>query len=161
MIYMGQCELCGKEKKTRSVKEEGATIDACYQCVPDTSKDIDIRTIQSFSTRNNPNTSILKKTYELIDAYGATIRHKRESMNLTIEDLARKINISSRYLQKIEHEQITPDEKTIRLLERSMEIKLKALVDSGEVNKPDEEKNVDDKPMTLGDIIKNKIDLKE
>jgi uncharacterized protein (TIGR00270 family) len=152
---MGYCELCGKNKKTRTVKEEGAIIEACYDCCKEQTKNVTLKTIQSF---NQPriNTAEMKKySYELIENYGNLIKQKRG--NKTIEEFAKQLNISTNYLKKIENEQLTPDKKTIQILEKQLNIKL-----TERIEEPDEVEQTEtqNSEFTLGDILKNKLKLK-
>ena len=155
---MGTCELCGIERKTRQVKEEGAIIEACYNCVQDTSKNVNIRTIKKFRS-SSMRTDIPKKTYELADNYGLIIRKSRESMGLTIDELAKRLNISSGYFHKIEKEEIKPDERTIKIIEKTINKSLTiAIIEpDSEEDQDNTEQKRDNGNLTLGDLIKGKL----
>ena len=155
---MGTCELCGIDRKTRTIKEEEAIIDACYICVPDTSKDVHIRTIPAFREKRSVKPNIPIKTYELVDGYGRIIRTSRELKGMTIEEFAKKLNISTGYYHKIEKEQIKPDEKTIKIIEKNIKKTLTTFVEAY----PDKEENNDEETsrnedLTLGGIFKSKL----
>ena len=154
---MGICELCGKERKTRTVKEEGATIEACYICSPGTEKNVSIRKVPIFRERSAP-VNIPKKTYELIDNYGKTIRTARETRKMTIEELAKKMNISTGYFHKIENGTMTPDQKTIKIIEKNLNISITTRVESCDYEDENDKKETT-KPgiLTLGDIMKDKL----
>ena len=152
---MGLCELCGKERKTRTVKEEGAVIEACYVCVSGTEKNVSIRKVMRFTERN-AQVNVPRKTYELIDNYGKMIRQTRESMKLTIEELAKKMNISAGYFHKIENGTMTPDQKTIKIIEKNLNISITTPVESYDYE-DDKKENIKSKVLTLGDIMKDKL----
>jgi len=66
-----------------------------------------------------------KMVYDLAEDYGDQIRNAREAMELTQEELAKRINEKRSIIAKLESGDIRPDEKTTRKLEKILGIDLK------------------------------------
>jgi putative transcription factor len=63
--------------------------------------------------------------YDLAEDYNARIRKARETMGLTQEELAKRLNEKKSIVTKLETGDIRPDEKTMKKLERILGIDLK------------------------------------
>lgn len=88
-------------------------------------------------------------TWELVDDYPKRIRDARLRMNLTPEELGRKINEKKSIISKLESGSLRPDEALIKKLEKALDIKLKEKIAA-------ESKvyHAQKKPLTLGDLIR-------
>lgn len=61
---------------------------------------------------------------DLIENFGELIRKKREEMNLSQEDFAKKLQEKKNLIAKIEREEIKPDIHTARKIEKMLGIRL-------------------------------------
>jgi putative transcription factor len=71
-------------------------------------------------------------------------------MNLSIEELAKKIGEKESLLRKIEKEEIRPSDKVIDKLERFLKIKLREKIEA----KPKKEKKEEDIKLRIADVVK-------
>ena len=76
------------------------------------------------SPKPKPRSGVLIDEMELIEDYAKTIRAARQRKNLSQEELAQKIGERISTLQSIEAGRLKPTGKTIRGLERELEISL-------------------------------------
>jgi putative transcription factor len=147
------CELCGRNMKGRgrNVTIEGASMSVCPQCAAKfggQSSSSDSRTSSAPRTRPSwiggpekpppaqPRRSsaprpkpklrsgVLIDEMELIEDYAKAIRAARQKKHLSQEELAQKIGERISTLQSIESGRLKPIGKTIRGLERELEISL-------------------------------------
>jgi len=85
---------------------------------------------------------------ELVEDYGQVIRRAREALQLSQEDLGRKIGEKNSVLQKIEGGRLVPPEVLVQKLERALKIRL--VQEASEV--PMDGKAVHPEELTLGDV---------
>ncbi len=151
---MPSCELCGRSMKGRgrNVVIEGASMLVCPQCAtrfggqsapseprssstprthpswidgPDKPTPHRPRKASVQKPRPTPRSSgVLLDDMELIENYDKAIRTARQKKNLSQEELAQKIGERISTLQSIESGRLKPTGKTIRGLERELEISL-------------------------------------
>ncbi len=149
---MPSCELCGRGMKGsgRNVVIEGASMIVCPQCAAKFGKQPISSGPRSSSqpktrpswlggperstspqlkkapvTRPKPKSGgVLLDDMELIEDYAKAIRNARQKKNLSQEELAQKIGERISTLQSIESGRLKPTGKTIRGLERELEISL-------------------------------------
>ena len=86
---------------------------------------------------------------ELVDDYGQLIRKARQAMQLSQEDLCRKIAEKVSVLQKIESGRFVPDDTLVRKLEHALKIQL---FQEPSKAPPAEEKFSRRMELTLGDV---------
>ena len=122
------CEICGKPifGKPITIEVDGAYLKVCEECakygkIVNERKSGGIK--ESGFAKYSRNQ--VEDEYELIDGYGRIIKEMREKMNLTQEQLGRKIGIKPSLLAKIEQEKIIPDYPTLRKIEYSLKVKLR------------------------------------
>ena len=153
------CEMCGKKvSNLKTVLIEGSMLNVCPNCArfgkpvkPEIAatpveiaqrlelREKRLRTKNVFENIEN----------ELVDDYAKKIRDARTKMNLTPEELGKRINEKKTVITKIESKSMRPDENLIKKLETTLNIKL--------MEKPKPEK-VETKrtggELTIGDLIK-------
>ncbi|MDI6916746.1 MAG: multiprotein bridging factor aMBF1 [Thermoplasmatales archaeon] len=153
------CEMCGKKcSNLKTVLVEGSILNVCENCgklgkpikpetVP-TPLEIAMRLEQRekrFRTKN----VFENVENELVHDYAKKIKDARMKMNLTPEELGKRINEKKTVITKIESGNMKPDETLIKKLETALNIKL--------TEKPKTEK-VETKrtgrALTIGDLIK-------
>lgn len=166
-----RCEVCGRKIHGKPVKAiiEGAKLTVCGECskhgtivweatkptfIPKTktapamqSKSVKTQGIEKVQTT-------MESALELVDDYDVRVRHAREKMGLTHEDLGKRINEKVSVLKKVETRKIKPDDKLAAKLEHVLRIKLRTPaseekeVSKATISKPSS------RELTLGDIIK-------
>ncbi len=85
---------------------------------------------------------------ELVQDYGQVIRRAREALQLSQEELSRKIAEKNSVLQKIEGGRLVPPEALVQKLERTLKIRI--VQEVSEV--PIDGKAAHPEELTLGDI---------
>ena len=150
---MPSCELCGRNMKGRgrNVTIEGASMLVCPQCAarfggqtispesrsttaprtppswvggPEKQRPVQPRHSSTPPSKTKPSHGVLLDDMELIEDYTVKIRIARQRKQLSQEDLAQKIGERISTLQSIEAGRLKPTGKTIRGLERELEISL-------------------------------------
>ncbi|MGD9394978.1 MAG: multiprotein bridging factor aMBF1 [Candidatus Thorarchaeota archaeon] len=150
---MPSCELCGRNMKGRgrNVTIEGASMSVCPQCAarfggqptssesrsssaprtrpswvggPERPTTSQPRRSSTPKPKHKRRTGVLIDDMELIEDYAKAIRSARQKKNLSQEELAQKIGERISTLQSIESGRLKPIGKTIRGLERELEISL-------------------------------------
>ncbi len=105
----------------------------------------------SISRKKQP--QVLTEALELVDNFGLRIRRAREELELSHEDLGRKIGEKVSVLRKIESGKMTPDHRLAEKLEHALRVKL--LVPPSEPKAP---QAVLSQPrgVTLGEVVQLK-----
>lgn len=88
-----------------------------------------------------------KEEETLVEDYSQKIRNARNRMNLTIDDLGKKINEKRTIIAKIESGEMIPTDELVKKLERALNIKL--MEKPEDVRLANQNKNV----LTIGDLI--------
>ncbi|MCK4757847.1 MAG: TIGR00270 family protein [Thermoplasmata archaeon] len=159
------CEMCGKEVRTKLMMVEGAPLNLCESCQRFSAGEVVVRTekgqvvstpvAERLAKRERRMTSrdIYSQQGEKIiaDNYGERVRNRRREMNLSQEELAKKINEKKSIIVKIENQDIRPSDKLIATLERMLGISLKEAVEEVDVQSG---KEAYSRSLTLGDFIK-------
>jgi len=170
-----RCEVCGRKIMGKPVKAliEGAKMIVCVDCSklskiqweigstpsrPRTTRTTKIP-LPAISTKKQ--VPQVAETLELIDNFGSYIRHAREKMGLTHEDLGRKISEKVSVLKKIESGKMTPTHQLTERLEHTLKIKLLAPLSEPKI--PSGSIPLKHREVTLGDLInvKKKTEEKE
>ena len=153
-----RCEVCGRKIRGKPFRViiEGAKLTVCSRC----SRHGKIIWEEATPKLTLPKTRTVAPPLKIQKAKTAEtkIRHAREKLGLSHEDLGKKINEKVSVLKKIESGKMTPDNKLATKLEHALKIKL--LVPPSEEKIP---KKQITKPatreLTLGDLIQlNKKD---
>ena len=150
-VEIMHCELCGRETSgLKQVNVEGTMLKVCVDCArfgtesdtksgdplvgsslgenrgrasPPTSSDIAER-LQRRSNRYKPRDVFEGAVKELVEDYHIQIQKARNSMGLSQDDLARKLNERKSVVSKLETKAMWPDDKLVRKLERVLNITL-------------------------------------
>ncbi|TET09437.1 MAG: TIGR00270 family protein [Candidatus Thorarchaeota archaeon] len=186
---MASCELCGRSMKGRgrSMVIEGASMLVCPQCAtkfgnqsvssgprsssaprtrpswiggPEKPTPSRPRKPSTLKPKTKPRSGgILLDDMDLIEDYAKAIRTARQKKNFSQEELAQKIGERISTLQSIESGRLKPIGKTIRGLERELEISLLEAVGTAPIKVS---KGGSEAGPTLGDrvIVKRKISQK-
>jgi putative transcription factor len=146
-----ECEICGKETNKIFITEiEGTILRLCEEC----SRGGRILNIIEGGKKIKENLKskmdFEDEEYDLVENYGEIIAEARNKMNLSIEELAKKIGEKESLLRKIEKEEIRPSDKVIDKLERFLKIKLREKIET----KPKKEKKEEDIKLRIADVVK-------
>ncbi len=159
------CEVCGNQifGKTTKVLIDGAELVVCGRCasgatvVKLTSRPKIFTSVEKTSqapgpqaqTRRRQSAPTVPEGGELVDDHGQVIRKARQAMQLSQEDLCRKIAERVSVLQKIESGRLVPDDTLARKLEHALRIQL---IKAPTKTPPAEEKFSHPMELTLGDV---------
>lgn len=128
-----QCEICGSDIKGNPIRVnvEGTNLDVCKQCAhygkpsdkwsPVSRK---ISPVEKVVITRKPRRDIFDIDDEITPEYAEIIRKARESMGLSVEELASRIMEKVSLLKKIEREEIIPEDSVRKKLENTLNIKL-------------------------------------
>lgn len=129
-----QCEICGKESTLKRTVVEGTVLMVCPQCQKfgidkeeENFAPIPINVVERLKRREKKlkEKDIFEGKEEILaDDYSQKIRNARNRMNLTIEDLGKKINEKKTVIAKIENGEMIPTDELVKKLERALHIRL-------------------------------------
>ncbi len=160
------CEMCGKEVPvTKPVFIERSKLNVCPNCAKFGD---DYRAPQTRGGTSGPSAQVIEQrlqkreqrmqtkdvyrgteTVELIDDYGGAIRKARLAKGMDLDQFAASILEKKGILAKIEANDLIPDDKMVKKLEKALDIKLTETVSSGgRIGGGQSAK------MSLGDFIK-------
>ncbi|MEM2994413.1 MAG: multiprotein bridging factor aMBF1 [Candidatus Bathyarchaeia archaeon] len=163
-----RCEVCGGKihGKPYRVIIEGAKLTVCVRCSkhgvatweeePKPMAKVKTVILQPSKTES-AEPPMVEANLELVDGFGLKIKHAREKLGLSHEELGKKLNEKASLLKKIETEKMTPDNKLAVKLERLLKVKL--LVPKTEEKTPLTVSKPINRELTLGDLIQ--LDKKE
>lgn len=132
-----QCEVCGRQIFGNPFRAiiEGAKMSVCAECAklgsgywePKPQRRAKKRTkrqpiIPMPRRKQRPKVT---ETLELVDNFGKRVRQAREGLELSHEDLGRKIREKVSVLRKIESGKMVPDLVLAKKLEHALKIKLR------------------------------------
>jgi len=157
------CEVCGRHivgKPYRAVIE-GAKMVVCGSCVklgsayweerPQRPVKRTAKPLPRISVSGKKQPPALAEALELVDDFGLRVRRAREEMELSHEDLGRKIGEKVSVLRKIESGKMSPDLMLAEKLEHALKIKL--LVPPSEPKAPSVALSRPLEVPTLGDVV--------
>ncbi len=140
------CEMCGKEVPvTKTVVVEGSRLTVCPNCArfgedyrgsasggaPVSHTVIEERLQKRERRMKSKDIYAGSSTVELVDDYGGVIREAREARGMDLDQFAASILEKKGTLSKIESNNLVPDDKLIKKIEKALGIKLTETVQSG------------------------------
>ena len=159
------CEMCGKEvPMTKTVIVEGSRLNVCPGCArfgedyrasssngaPVTQTVIEERLQKRERRMQSKDIYAGSASVELVDDYGGVIREARVAKGMDLDQFAASILEKKGTLAKIEANNLIPDDKLIKKIEKALGIKLTEAVQSGVTVGGGNGRN----SMTLGNFIK-------
>ncbi|MDH7563759.1 MAG: multiprotein bridging factor aMBF1 [Candidatus Bathyarchaeota archaeon] len=162
-----RCEVCGRKifGQPQRVLIEGAKLTVCYECskhgkiIHEEPKPKTIapklsgkRQPLNIPVRSQPGIKI-DTSIELVENYGEKIRQAREKLNLSHEDLGKKLNEKVSLLRKIETEKMRPNNTLASRLEHVLKVKLIVPASEEKISDAKIPKAVS-REVTLGDLMK-------
>ena len=158
---MQECDICGrKTDKEYIVEVEEAQMHVCERCAKGMTP---IEIIDHSQNKNaKQEHSVIKHAFseegnEITNDYGSIIKKARERAGLTNKDLAIRINEKESLIARIERNQLVPDERVAKKLEKLLGIKLE-IESKQEEDKRSFGKN---EPLTLWDAAIKKESKKK
>lgn len=122
-----RCEVCGREIRGQPLRRviEGGRLTVCPQCARFGDEEW-TPTPPKPPQRGRGSTGDLSRleTLTLVEDYGRRIREARERMNMTIEELARRIGEKESVIKNLEREELVPSEALIQKLRRALKVEL-------------------------------------
>jgi putative transcription factor len=160
-----QCEVCGCKIFGEPVRSiiEGAKMIVCNKCgklgsgywnpKPQIRKrySINSQPIQPYAKKKK--SIVVSEEYEIVTDVGNIVRQARNRINLSHEDLGRKIREKVSVLRKIENGKMIPDLGLAERLEHALKITLRVPVSEPQVQGISSAKP---RETTLGDLIQLK-----
>lgn len=149
-----QCEMCGKGSVSAKVKVEGVLLSVCSGC----SKHGEFVSREGVVVKK-PKKVFVKKAErqimpeyeeEFVDDFSKLIRKKRQSLNLTQEELAKKISIKESLVKGVEAGSLFPSIGLMKKFERFLGLVLFVKKEKKKL----ELKKVGGEGMTIGDLLK-------
>jgi putative transcription factor len=121
-----ECEICGKETNKIFITEiEGTVLRLCEEC----SRGGRILNIieggKKIKENLKPKMDFEDEEYDLVENYGEIIAEARTKMNISIEELAKRIGEKESLIRKVERGEIRPSDNLIEKLEKILKVKLK------------------------------------
>jgi putative transcription factor len=149
------CELCGKEilGKPKRVVVEGAELETCAACG---SLGTEIRRPQTFVGPTSKVATHSRTRYrdiyrqmegELDPDFSEIVKNARKRAGITQEQLAAKIMEKALVIKKIERNELTPDDKLRKKLEKALNVNL--LI---EIGREKSQRGKSSGNLTLGDV---------
>ncbi len=155
-------EVCGHKihgSPTRALIE-GAKLTVCVEC----SKHGKIISEEEFEVKAPKRTPApihfaqkktvgakVEITQEVIEGFDAKIRHAREKLGLSHEELGKRISEKESVLRKLETGKMTPNNMLVTKLEHALKIKLLVPISEEKVTR--EVSKSPSRELTLGDLI--------
>lgn len=140
------CEMCGKDvPQTRAVIVEGTKLNVCPGCAkfgedyrspsaggaPVSQSVIDQRLERRERRMKSKDIYAGTASVELVDDYGTVIREAREAKGMDLKEFAASIQEKQGMLAKVEANNLIPDDKLIKKIEKALDIKLMETVQTG------------------------------
>ena len=157
---MHECDICGRATEQEYVIEiEGALMHTCERCANGKTP---IEVIDHSLRKEEKHEVHVSHTFaegdqEVADRYGDIIKAARERLGMTNKDLAVMINERESLIARIERNQLVPEEKIVKKLEKALNIKLESS-NKNDGKKLSFKKN---EPITLWDAAVRKSSKKE
>jgi len=159
------CEVCGRQIFSAHFRAiiEGVNLVVCSECCKlgsgyweptlKSSKKKGIKR-QPITFTKRKQLVIVPETLELVENVGPLVRHAREALGMSHEDLGRKTRERVSVLRKIENNKMVPDFGLAEKLEHVLKIKLRV-----PPSEPKTQISSKSKPQgaTLGDLINFKL----
>lgn len=142
-----QCDICGREGALYKTLIENSEMDVCDSC-----SKFGKKLTFSSQPKNDKKTALKNKTIFILIGYSKIIKEMREKLNLTQEELARKMNIKESVIHKIENGSIEPDIELAKKLEKFFSIKI--ISEYTDDNFIPVKKGTN--KLTIGDLLKEK-----
>ena len=125
---MQECDICGRKTEKEYVVEiEEAQMHVCERCAKGMTPIEIIDHSQNKNAKQESkviNHAFSEEDNDIANDYGSIIKNAREKAGLTNKDLAIRINEKESLIARIERNQLVPEERVAKKLEKLLGIKL-------------------------------------
>jgi putative transcription factor len=148
-----RCEVCGREIRGQPYRRiiEGSRLMVCSQCARFGDGEWTPTPPKPPQRERRPSGDLSRvEAMALVEDYGRVIREAREKMNMTVEELARRVGEKESVIKNLEREELVPSDALIQKLRRILKVEL-LVPEEGEL------KIASSKPVEgrrLGDLLK-------
>ena len=149
-----RCEVCGREIRGPPFRRiiEGGRLTVCAQCERFGSAEwTPIKPRPPPKEQQQPRSEVeAVERLALVEDFGNKIRAARQRVNMTVEDLAKKIGEKESVVKNLEKEELIPSETLVKKLRNLLKIELLVAEETApakKLAKPSSDR-------TLGDLIK-------
>jgi len=143
-----ECAICGKEvEKLFRIEIEGSVVEVCESCVKFGRKIEEVKDIHP-KKKVTPGVFIPKREVVMVENYGKLIEDSRKKMGLTRKEFARKMNEKESVIRRVEMEELVPDEKLLKKIEKFLEIKLTEVYEEQSLQVKSKKGT-----LTIGDVV--------
>ena len=153
-----QCDMCGKNTNLYRTMIEGAELNVCKDCgghgrvlgaikTKEEIKQEEIRVREFLEKKKAPKD--IETNERMVEDYSSIIRKKRETLGLTQEEFAKKLNERESIIHNLEHGSFSPPITLARKLEKLLDI---TLVE--EVKTDFKAEKTRGGALTIGDMLK-------
>jgi putative transcription factor len=171
-----QCEVCGRKIIGKQYKAiiEGAIMLVCSECAHYGTRYWEAEMVPKPKTKPIPPSKqklltlptpspqkAQEEQLELVEDYAKRIRHAREKLGLTHEELGKRLNEKVSLLKKIETGKMTPTQRLAERLEHVLKVKLLAPATEPKVSQKALAAAKPRQEVTLGDLIKKGRETEE
>ena len=148
------CEMCGAEGDLKETKIEGATLKLCEDC-QEAGEVLESSSSKSSGasgsrSRSRSRSKPREQQKRLITGYGDTVKKAREGEDLSMGELADNLNEKRSVVQRLENEDLKPDERLAQKIKNQLDVDLYTSVSSeayqGQADSASNEK------ATIGDV---------
>jgi putative transcription factor len=129
-----QCEICGAEIQgtPNRVVIDRSTLDVCKSCArfgkaEDKWSPVPRKVVpaeRAFTVKRSQRRDQFKDLVEMVPEYGRVIREAREKLGITPDELAATIKEKAALLKKLERQELVPEDRVRKKLEKELDIKL-------------------------------------
>ncbi len=150
-----KCEMCGQDAKLTKVKVEGAVLKLCENC-QDTGEVISSpRKVKNrFKNKKKNRRKPRSQRKHLVEDFDKKVKAKRESKDMSIEDLSEEMKVKESVVHRIESGKLKPDEKLAKKIKRVLGIQL--YQQESQLDYETRKKENKTSKATIGDIAKVK-----
>tara|TARA_Y100000310_G_C20697161_1_gene826495 strand:+ start:1249 stop:1695 length:447 start_codon:yes stop_codon:yes gene_type:complete len=144
------CDLCGKEAPLLNTQIEGSELQVCQDCSSHGKVLSRVSQKPEFKRKILPK-FVKEESIEIVIPNAASlIKSKRESLNISQENFAKKINEKASLLSHIESGKTKPSIELAKKLEKALNI---TLVEQDKIS-PIQNTQTKSEGLTIGDLIK-------
>ena len=148
---MSECGICGKKDSKIDALVEGVLLTVCSDCSK-YGKVIKVKELEKEVKTVKAQTPLYPEHEELIvKDYAELIRKGREALNLTQEELAKRISEKESLIHHVESGSMAPSFSVAKKLERFLGI---TLIETQKLEKRKSNINFSDAGLTIGDLLK-------
>jgi putative transcription factor len=154
------CEMCGKDTYLVDAMVESSVLKVCKDCSKFGhvmgKKQESVKKSQKVHFKKSKPQFVSRESEVIVRNYGARIRKAREKMGMKQEEVAKAIAERESVIQKVESGNLEPTLRLAKKFEQFLHITLVEEQKYEVEEKDEEEVNIRDGGLTIGDLLKFK-----